>query len=328
MVHLTKAQKLEIERQMRYVDFVTRQGFSLNPGRDDVLAVFDATMILLNIDYTQDRLHAMLTDVEDNSSQALFVRRYYNLLSTLLADDVDTTIDESRVLELSQQLFGESAGTTSASVRRSSTVSSLRRGAVVSRESYAASREMSELMEWLLVSSGGVSFSLINIAVFLYRFVHTSTLSRGREEVAHLLMLLLLRRLGYHWVRACAPALLMVEDRVSYRRALLSDNDAQQGLTSWVLYFVAVVYESAKRFSSRHAPVLPAQSASHKSVLNSRQRAILDYIADNQPVGLAAIVQFLHKESINTIKKDLIHLREMGYILPDGVLKGTVYYKI
>ena len=148
-----RLEKLEIERQMRYVDFVTRQGFSLNPGRDDVLAVFDATMLLLNIDYTQDRLHAMLTDVEDNSSQAIFVRRYYNLLSALLADDVDTTIDESRVLELSQQLFGESAGTTSGTMRRSSAVSSLRRGAVVSRESYAASREMSELMEWLLVST-------------------------------------------------------------------------------------------------------------------------------------------------------------------------------
>jgi hypothetical protein len=285
-------------------------------------------MLLLNVDYTQAQLHAMLNNVEDDSSKAIFVRCYYELLSTLLADDVDTTIDESRVLELSQQLFGESAGATSGPVLRSSTMSLLRRIAVVSRESYAASRELSELMEWLLVSSSGVSFSLTHIAVFLYRFVHTSTLSRGREEVAQLLMLLLLRRSGYHWVRACAPAMLMVEDRVAYRRALLSDTDAQQGLTAWVLYFVGVAYESAKRFSAKHAPVLPAQSASHKSVLNSRQRAILDYIADNQPVGLAAIVQFLHKESINTIKKDLIYLREMGYILPDGVLKGTVYYKI
>ncbi len=329
VIHLTNLQKLEIERQMRYIDFIARQSFPLTPGCDDVRAVFDATMLLLNIDYTQDQLHTMLTDVEDNSSQAIFVRRYYELLSALLSEDVDVTFDESRILEFYRHLFAEGVGATSGTMRRSSTVSSLHRSAVALRDSYTASRELSELVEWLLVGGNGVSsFILTDVVMFLYRFVHESTLPRGREEVAHLLMLLLLRRLGYNWVRVCAPAIVMVENRVGYRRALLSDSDAKSGLTNWIFYFVGAVYESAKRFSGMHAPVLPPKSASHKGVLNSRQRAILDFIADNQPVGVAAIVRHLHKESINTIKKDIIHLRELGYIIPDGVLKGTVYYKI
>lgn len=325
-VHLSRVQRVEIERQVRYVDFVSRQGFPITPGSDDVLAVFDATMLLLNADYTQGQLHAMLSDTDDNSSQALFVRRYHNLLSHLLADDIDVNFDESRVLEYYQQLFAEGTGTTLSRTRTA--ITSLRRG-VVARESYTASRELSELVEWLLVSgNSATSFSLVDIAVFLYRFVRETTLPQGREEVMQLLMLLMLRRLGYNWVRLSAPAIVMVEDRVGYRRALLSDNDAQHGLTNWVVYFVQAVYEAAKRFSAKHAPVLPPKSASHKTVLNSRQRAILDYIAVNQPVGLATIVHFLHKESINTIKKDLLHMRKLGYIAPDGVLKGTVYYKI
>ncbi|MBP3350255.1 MAG: hypothetical protein J6L03_06495 [Bacteroidaceae bacterium] len=325
-VHLSRVQRVDIERQVRYVDFVSRQGFPITPGSDDVLAVFDATMLLLNADYTQGQLHAMLSDTDDNSSQALFVRRYHNLLSHLLADDIDVNFDESRVLEYYQQLFAEGTGTTLSRTRTA--IASLRRG-VVARESYTASRELSELVEWLLVSSNSAtSFSLVDVAVFLYRFVRETTLPQGREEVMQLLMLLMLRRLGYNWVRLSAPAIVMVEDRVGYRRALLSDSDAQHGLTNWVVYFVHAVYEAAKRFSAKHAPVLPPKSVSHKTVLNSRQRAILDYIAVNQPVGVAAIVKHLHKESINTIKKDLLHLRKLGYIAPDGVLKGTVYYKI
>ena len=100
------------------------------------------------------------------------------------------------------------------------------------------------------------------------------------------------------------------------------------GVKIEVEYFVKVVYEAARRFSAAHAPVLPPTSASHKTALNSRQRAILDYIAKNQPVGLAAIVQSLHKESVNTIKKDLLRMRQLGFIATDGVLKGTVYYAI
>ena len=328
MVDFTKGQKVDIERQMRYIDFVARQGFSLIPGRDDVRAVFDATMLLLNVDYTQAQLYAMMTEVEDNSSQALFVRRYYELLSVLLGSDVDVTFDESRIIEFFQKLFVENEGATSGAARRMPAVSLLRRS-VVARDSITVSGELSELVEWFLVGgSGASSLSLVNVAKFLYQFVRKSTLPRGREEVMHLLMLLLLQRMGYNWVQVCAPANVMVEDRVAYRRALLGNSDAREGVAKWVLYFVDAVYESAKRFSAMHAPQLPPKSASHKGVLNIRQRAILDYIGSNHPVGLSSIVGHMHKESVNTIKKDLQHLRTLGIIASDGVQKGTVYYKI
>ena len=326
VLHLSKAQKVELDRQMRYINFVSRQGFLSTPSCDGVCALFDATALLLNVQYTHEQLHSMLDNIHDNSSQAVFVRRYYDFLVSLLADDTDENFDESRIVEFYQQLFELSGSDSKQSAYRAPDFVLMRRGAV-ERMFYTTSSELSEWVEWLLVRSEEV-YLLDDIAIFLYHFVRESTFRQGREELMHLLMLLLLRRAGCRWISMCAPAIIMAENRVDYRRALYGNNEAGDGLTNWVVYFVKVVYEAARRFSAAHAPVLPPTSASHKTALNSRQRAILDYIAKNQPVGLAAIVQSLHKESVNTIKKDLLRMRQLGFIATDGVLKGTVYYAI
>lgn len=312
--NLTKKQQALIDRLLQYIGFVSRRQLSSATTLHNALATFDATMMLSSVDYTSRQLHAMLDDVDDTTPPARFARHYYAYIRSLLCDDINESFDESFILRIYDTLYGgmQEAGVTDMKGRL------LPNKAVVH-----VNENLSELVEWLLVShQNGTSHPLIDVAIFIYRFVNTRFFEQGCEPVVLLVMHRLLRQAGCDWIAFYSPAVVMAEGRVEYYRALHVGDESQ-----WIVYFIHSVYEAARRVSAMFAPVLPPQSASHKGALNSRQRSILNYIADNQPVRLSMIVNYLHKESVNTIKKDLLHLRTLGYITAEGVLKGTVYYK-
>ena len=321
ILSLSKEQWVDIERQLQYIDFISRREFSPTSCGDNVLALFDAIMLLSGAGYTQEQLHAMLLHDDDNSSQARFVRCYYNFLERYLLHGVDVAIDEAYIVELYSALYENTPVEAVKPSRRVLSVAPVR-SRVLADKPATVSVALSEMVEWLMLHRPqDCALSIVDIAVFLHRLVNARVFSQGAEELMHLLMLPLLYDAGCGWVKHMTPAQVMAHDCLAYRRALHADE------AHWVVYFVASVYNASRLVSERFAPSMPPVSASHKTVLNPRQRAILDYIGAHQPVGLSAIVTHLHKESVNTIKKDLRHLRTLGFITADGVLKGTVYYK-
>ena len=312
--NLSKKQQALINRLLQYIGFVSRRELSSATMPDNVLATFDATMMLSSVDYTSQQLHAMLDNVDDTTHQARFARHYYTYIRSLLCDDIDESFDESLILRIYDTLYSGVQGPG---------VTDLRGRLLPNKVVVPVNEKLSELVEWFLVRrQNGTSHPLIDIAIFIYRFVNTRLFGQGCEPIMLLVLHRLLRQAGCDWILYCSPAVVMAEGRVEYYRALHVGDESE-----WVVYFINSVYEAARRVSAMFAPVLPPQSASHKGVLNSRQRSILNYIADNQPVRISMIVNHLHKESVNTIKKDILHLRTLGYITAEGVLKGTVYYK-
>ncbi len=309
-----------VEHLLRYIDFVSRRDFSSTSGDDNCVAVFEAAMSLSAADYTMQQLHVLLDDVGNETPQALFVRQYYKLMCSVLRDDVNVSVDESLVMNFYHLLYQSASNAQSLHFQKDT----LNIGVGAYSSLVPLNDNLNELIEWLIVRSGqSAHLSIEDIAIFLYRFVNNHLLPQGSEPIMLLLMHLLLRKAGCAWIIHCSPATVMAQGRVEYHRALHVGDESQ-----WILYFVQSLHEAARRASAVFAPALPPQTASHKAVLNMRQRNILDFIGCNQPVGLSAIVEYMHKESVNTIKKDLQRLRTLGFIISDGVLKGTVYYKI
>lgn len=54
-------------------------------------------------------------------------------------------------------------------------------------------------------------------------------------------------------------------------------------------------------------------------------KRILSFMEDEGPVKVSDITQALKPVSINTIKKDLLYLRQQNFVEIHGVLKGSIY---
>ncbi|MEZ4824983.1 MAG: DeoR family transcriptional regulator [Bacteroidia bacterium] len=59
--------------------------------------------------------------------------------------------------------------------------------------------------------------------------------------------------------------------------------------------------------------------------LNERQKKILDFIRENEPLKVGDITTSFENESRNTLKKDLQYLNQEGVIDKLGQGKGTIY---
>ena len=325
----SQQQRNDIEQQLRYINFVSKRIDTPHCDRAKVYAVFEATMSLSGSSYTPEQLRKVLADGSDMSAEAVFARRYYTLVASLLEDHIDRAFDESRIISFYTTLYDAPRSRRALQPRMTVADILLQNAPQASNDLFVYGDELSELVEWYGVQCSRPRYvPLEAIASFLYYMVHHNTLPQGREWVMHLVMLLLLRLSGYDWVAFSGPACTMNAQRIDYRRALFATAGGSDNCAAWIAYFVNIIYDMARQVSAQDAPSMPLLSASHKSVLNSRQQAILQFIAHQQPVGLSAIVKHLHKESINTVKKDLQRMRELGYIATEGVLKGTVYYKI
>ena len=62
--------------------------------------------------------------------------------------------------------------------------------------------------------------------------------------------------------------------------------------------------------------------------LNPRRQLLVDCILKNAPLKISDIMSFFPNESRNTIKKDLIFLRDRHLIVANGEGRGTVYNPI
>ena len=72
-----------------------------------------------------------------------------------------------------------------------------------------------------------------------------------------------------------------------------------------------------------------AQSSTLNSqpYLNSRRQSLLKCIDKNSPLKISDIMAFFPDQSRNTIKKDLIFLKEKKLILSIGKGRGVTYVK-
>ncbi len=78
---------------------------------------------------------------------------------------------------------------------------------------------------------------------------------------------------------------------------------------------------------SSHLPNTPTLRTSQSYVyINPRRQSLINCISKNAPLKISDIMTFFPTESRNTVKKDLLFLRENGLVLSNGEGRGMVYF--
>ena len=310
----SEEEKHEISRMLRYIDFRnSQQKITDDIDKTNIVATTIAALRLSGYDYNEEQLLRMINDDNITSYDAIRVRNYYFIVTQILSNNIEAIVDELLIISFYNKIYNNSPQ---------------QHALPSNNRSIYIQPDLSEVVEWFLIECRKQkTHPLIISAAFIYEFVARDTLPMGKDEISHLLSLSLLQQQRASWISIYTPCRAMTADILTYHRTLKGRENIGNNISQWVIYWIKQVYEAAQQAVSTHAPTLPPASTAKKTAVNNRQRKILDFIEKNQPVKLADITAHLHKESINTVKKDLIHLRQLGYITSDGVLKGTVYYR-
>ena len=326
-INLTPAQRDEMSRQLRCIDHLASQWrLSSSLSDENIDATLAALAALEGNEIIADDV-TRLSTAETDTPLSHYLRHGRQAVEDIFSGKERAPIDEARVVSLHTLLVDN--------IRPRRAIERLWGGNSLLRTTRSVvSNELRSLIEWMLPGNGAERLHPVTAAgIFIYEFLAIHPFSESKSSVAHLLAMQYLCNHGQNWIAEYAPARLLAERIAAYHHAIKCGMEnrytPQEDISEWIVLWTECVYRAAGETSAHTSPALPeVVSAHHRSYLNMRQRRILGFIEKNQPVKVGDIATFLHKESINTIKKDLLRLRQEGYISSEGVLKGTVYYRI
>lgn len=150
---------------------------------------------------------------------------------------------------------------------------------------------------------------LFMISLFRTSFIEAMPFVTGNSYCANLLSYVLLIQNGYGFISRL-PLL-----------ASLNNANSQIPLSS-IAFLPHVMFNEMLAFSST-----PKISTDHKAYLNPRRKKLLEVIRVQAPLKISDIMISFPDESRNTIKKDLLYLRDKEMILARGIGRG-VYYTV
>lgn len=192
-------------------------------------------------------------------------------------------------------------------------------------EPHLVQKEMEDLLLWTNHTLDSKEIHpLIVIGSFVYEFLSIHPFQDGNGRLSRLLTTLLLLRSEYHFIKYVSFENLIEQRKSEYYRALM---DGQQNrysekerVDSWLLFFLEAVETLTKRLEAKYNIY-----KSKGGYLNYRQKIIMTFIREHQPVKVGDISKAFPEFSVNTIKKDLLHMKTEQLINSLGVGKGTVY---
>ena len=192
-------------------------------------------------------------------------------------------------------------------------------------EPFLVQKEMEELVDWTNHSlEKGEVHPLIVIATFVYEFLSIHPYQDGNGRLSRLLTNLLLIKNGYHFIQYVSLEHIVEEHKSGYYQALMEGqkdrytDDEQIG--KWMLFFLGSMVELIEKLE-----VKVKEFRELGGYLNERQKEVLEYIRQNQPVKISDISASLSEYSAATIKKDLQYLVKELAVEKLGKNKGTVY---
>ena len=192
-------------------------------------------------------------------------------------------------------------------------------------EPHLTAPEMQVLINWAREQfENGPLHPLLTIAAFVYEFLSIHPFQDGNGRMARLLTNLLLLRCGYQFVQYISFEHLIEQRKKEYYEALMQGQKhrgtTQENMIHWVSFFLECLHTLTERLEQKYNSF-----KSKGNYLNDRQKKIVDFIKEKQPVKLNDIRTAFADISINTIKKDLQYLKTEGKLETVGEGKGTVY---
>ncbi len=183
-----------------------------------------------------------------------------------------------------------------------------------------AAAEMPKLVAWTRETlETGQLHPLLPISVFLCRFLCLRPFVSGNVRLALALAVYLLDSYGYSHVRVASLEEILAEHRDAGAAALEEALGDREDATAWVHFLLDAVHESQQRaLESSGATPIAAR-------LTPRQTRLLDAMRERGAAKIGDLLPILQTPRA-TLKKDLRSLVDAGYLVSQGVRKGTVYH--
>jgi Fic family protein len=192
-------------------------------------------------------------------------------------------------------------------------------------EPHLTAPEMQYLIDWTRDQfENGPLHPLLTISVFVYEFLSIHPFQDGNGRMARLLTNLLLLRAGYLFIQYISFEHLIEEQKKEYYETLMQGQKnrgtTEENMSQWISFFLECLQTLTERLEQKYN-----NFKSKANYLNDRQKRIVDFVKENQPVKLNDIRMAFADISINTIKKDLQYLKTEGRIETAGERRGMVY---
>lgn len=187
--------------------------------------------------------------------------------------------------------------------------------------------EMDSIVAWTTSNlRKGEVHPLIVIGTFVYEFLSIHPYQDGNGRLSRLLTTLLLLRQRYDFMQYASMETEIEKKKKDYYRVLMDCQKnrytSAENISEWILYFLNMLREAIDILESRFQEI-----KRKKPYLNSRQRFILDYIQQNEPVKTIDLQAAFPEETIHAIRKDVAYLTSENLIKQSGRGRATVYYR-
>ncbi len=193
-------------------------------------------------------------------------------------------------------------------------------------EPHLVQPQMNDLIQWTNEQFiKGEIHPLIIIANFIYEFLSIHPFQDGNGRLSRLLTTLLLLQHDYKFIQYVSFENLIEKNKKAYYQALMDGqknrNKKNENISNWILYFLDTLNLLTKKLDAKY-DLYKAKTG----YLNERQKAIKAYLAENQPLKISDIAKHFRDINLNTLKKDLQHMKKEKIIKSLGKGKGTVYF--
>lgn len=192
-------------------------------------------------------------------------------------------------------------------------------------EPYLVQKEMEDLVDWTNHSIVNQEIHpLIVIATFVYEFLSIHPDQDGNGRLSRLLTNLLLIKHGYNFIQYISLEHIIEGNKKSYYQALMEGQkdryNEQERINQWMLFFLNSLSELIIKLEAK-----VKEFRALGGYLNERQKDVLEYIRQNQPVKIGDVTASLKGYKLASIKKDLQYLVKEMEIEKLGKNKGIVY---
>ena len=165
---------------------------------------------------------------------------------------------------------------------------------------------------------------LIIIATFVYEFLSIHPYQDGNGRLSRLLTTLLLLKKGYDFMQYASMEIEIEKRKKEYYKALMSGQKNRgtdkEIIGEWIIFFLDTLEATIYKLEERYTKI-----KNKKSYLNDRQKEVLKFIEENEPVKISDITSSMTNYTPYTLKKDMKYLSDEGIVKKLGKARATIY---
>lgn len=192
-------------------------------------------------------------------------------------------------------------------------------------EPFLVKGEMENLIQWTNKNFENEELHpLITIGTFVYEFLSIHPYQDGNGRLSRLLTTLLLLKNGYDFMQYASMEIEIEKRKKDYYKALMNGQKdrgtEKEIINDWILFFLDMLSITINKLENRYAKI-----KNTKGYLNDRQKEILEFIKNNEPVKISDVINNLKVSTSYTLKKDIKYLLDEGFIKKMGKARATIY---